>query len=136
MLTVGGTEECPITLIGGLPKSPDRLPPTSLLLVLKGAIMGNQLARELADNDMGISLDNALAIHLQSNHYPPVPLSMVPVCLDAIDSYNATFSGDELIELPEGVSWKGKTSAPAWAIIEAHHLDAWCDNPEDYYDAD
>jgi hypothetical protein len=94
--------------------------------------MGNQLASELADNDLGLSRDNALAIHLQSNHYPPVPLSMVSVCLDAIDSYNATFSGDELIELPEGVSWKGKTSAPAWAIIESHHLGAWCDDIEDY----
>jgi hypothetical protein len=94
--------------------------------------MGNQLASELADNDLGLSRDSALAIHLQSNHYPPVPLSMVPVCIQAIDSYNADFSGDELIELPEGVSWKGKTSAPAWAIIESHHLGAWCDDIEDY----
>ena len=94
--------------------------------------MGNQLASELANNDLGLSRDNALAIHLQSNHYPPVPLSMVSVCLDAIDSYNATFSGDELIELPEGVSWKGMTSAPAWAIIESHHLGEWCDDIEDY----
>jgi hypothetical protein len=94
--------------------------------------MGNQLANDLADNDYGLSLENSLAIHLRSNHYPPVPLSMVPVCIQAIDSYNENFSGDELIELPEGVSWKGKTSAPAWAIIESHHLGAWCDDIEDY----
>ena len=97
--------------------------------------MGNQLAREQADNDMGISLDNALAIHLQSNHYPPVPLSMVPVCIQAIDSYNANFNGNEFIELPEGVSWRGAPSAPAWAIIESHHLHNWCDN-EDGHDAE
>ena len=96
--------------------------------------MGNQLARELADNDMGISLDNALAIHLQSNHYPPVPLSMVPVCMQAIQSYNENMNGDERLELPNGVSWRGEATAPAWAIIESHHLHAWCDSEDDYYD--
>ena len=114
----------------GMEMSPDRLPPTSLLLVLKGAIMGNQLSRELADNDFNLSLDNALAIHLQSNHYPPVPISMVPVCIEAIDAYN---EGDmqRLIQLPANTSWRGLPSAPAIAIIEAHHLDAWCDNDDE-----
>ena len=78
----------------------------------------------------------SIRLHLAVNHYPPVPALMVPVCIEAIDSYNANLNGDELIELPEGVSWRGNRSAPAWAIIENHHLDSWCDNPEDYYDAE
>ena len=98
--------------------------------------MGSTMARDLADNgdEYGLTIDNALAIHLRSNHYPPVPLTMVAVCVKAIDSYNANFNGDELIELPEGVSWRGNTSAPAWAIIEGHHLNAWCDSEDDYYE--
>jgi hypothetical protein len=67
-------------------------------------------------------LDQAVAWHLQGNHYPPVPRSMVGPCLEAI----ALASGgewDEHVDLPEGVSWRDQTTAPAWAIIEAHHLD-------------
>jgi hypothetical protein len=91
--------------------------------------MGNQFTADLADSEL--SLEAMLAIHLQSNHYPPVPLAMVPVCVKAIDSYNANFNGSELIELPEGVSWRGAPSAPAWAIIESHHLGEWCIDSED-----
>lgn len=91
--------------------------------------MGKQFATDLADSEL--SLEAMLAIHLQSNHYPPVPLAMVPVCVKAIDSYNANFNGSELIELPEGVSWRGAPSAPAWAIIESHHLGEWCFDGED-----
>jgi len=32
---------------------------------------------------------------------------------------------DKMIVLPEGVLWKGRDQAPASAIIEAHHLEAW-----------
>ena len=91
--------------------------------------MGNQFTADLADSEL--SLEAMLVIHLQSNHYPPVPLAMVPVCIKAIDSYNANFNGSELIELPEGVSWRGAPSAPAWAIIESHHLGEWCSDSED-----
>ena len=70
-------------------------------------------------------MHSAIAMHLRGNHYPPVPLSMVQPCIDAIDAYWED-SQDRLIELPEGVSWRGETSAPAWALIESHHLDAWC----------
>ena len=71
-----------------------------------------------------LDLEVALGYHLQGNHYPPVPLSMVQPCIEAIDAYYDE-SYDKLIEMPEGVSYKGNTHAPAWAIIEQHHLDAW-----------
>jgi hypothetical protein len=91
--------------------------------------MGYNTALDLSD-ELELDLEMSLSIHLQSNHYPPVPLSMVQPCIDAIDAcweedYNA------LIELPEGVYWRGESHAPAHAIVEGHHLDAWL-RREDY----
>jgi hypothetical protein len=79
--------------------------------------------------DLGLSLENAIAIHLQANHYPPVPRSMVQPCIDAIDAYNIN-DPSALIELPDGITWRGNTHAPAHAIIEAHHLDAWLNHAD------
>jgi hypothetical protein len=83
--------------------------------------MGYTTALDLSTE---FDLEQGIAYHLQGNHYPPVPLSMVKPCIDAIDAYYDE-SYDKLIEMPEGVSYKGNTHAPAWAIIEQHHLDAW-----------
>lgn len=84
--------------------------------------MGSVTAIGLADSVL--DLETQLAYHLQGNHYPPVPVSMVQPCIDAIDAfYDEDF--DREINLPEGISWRGKTSAPASAIIDAHHLDPW-----------
>ena len=85
--------------------------------------MGYTLASELADLDQ-IGLKEAIAIQLQHNHYPPVPLSMVEPCIEAIDACLLE-EYDIEINLPEGVSWRGKNTAPANAIVEAHHLHAW-----------
>ena len=83
--------------------------------------MGYNTALDLSNQ---LDLEVALGYHLQGNHYPPVPLSMVQPCIDAIDAYYDE-DYNKLIEMPEGVSYKGNTHAPAWAIIEQHHLDAW-----------
>jgi len=89
--------------------------------------MGRNLAEELAGNSLldEIKLDNAIGIHLQGNHYPPIPLTMVQPCIEAINAY---WDEDlnKMIDMPEGVSYRGNTKAPAWAIIESHHLGAWC----------
>lgn len=92
--------------------------------------MGSNMANEMASGvleDMGIHLDieTQIGIHLSANHYPPVPKSMVKPCIEAIDAVNDFGLWDLDIELPEGVSWRGSQYAPASAIIEAHHLDAW-----------
>ena len=86
--------------------------------------MGSNLATELADGLLDLDLETQLQIHLRGNHYPPVPNSMIQPCIDAIDAY---YEEDyyRKITLPEGVSWKGMTKAPASAIVEAHHLEAW-----------
>lgn len=96
--------------------------------------MGSNFANEMADgtlSEMGIvlSLEDQIAIQLTSNHYPPVPTSMVKPCIEAIDACNFD-EGSRLIELPEGVTWRGLTNAPAYAIVEAHHLDAWLSEGE------
>jgi hypothetical protein len=86
--------------------------------------MGNNFATNLAEMDLGLSLEDSIAIHLSANHYPPVPRSMVQPCIDAIDAYyDEDYS--RLISLPDPITWRGETEAPAHAIVEAHHLDAW-----------
>lgn len=90
--------------------------------------MGSNLAYDLASTDL--SIETAIGYHLQGNHYPPVPLSMVQPCLDAIQAY---WEDDlnRMIDMPEGVSYRGSNEAPAWAVIEQHHLDAWISHDED-----
>ena len=89
--------------------------------------MGYTTALDLSTE---FDLEQGIAYHLQGNHYPPVPLSMVQPCIEAIDAYYDEDYHRE-IDLPQGVSWRGQVTAPASAIIEQHHLDAWL--PESEY---
>jgi hypothetical protein len=93
--------------------------------------MGSNFANDLALAD-NLTIENQIAIHLSSNHYPPVPAIMVQPCVEAIDAVNDAGLWDLEIPLPEGVSWRGLTTAPAHAIIEQHHLDAWLIEREEY----
>jgi (2Fe-2S) ferredoxin len=95
--------------------------------------MGSVTAIGLADSVL--DLETQLAYHLQGNHYPPVPLSMVQPCIEAIDAY---YEDDPMryIAMPEGVFYKGMSHAPAYAIIEQHHLDPWLPQDDEYYNED
>lgn len=93
--------------------------------------MGHNTAADIAGLD--ITLEQKLAWHLQGNHYPPVPTSMVQPCIDAIDAYDE-WEPERLIALPDNVLWRDQTSAPAWAIVEAHHLDPFI--VDDYSEED
>jgi hypothetical protein len=86
--------------------------------------MGNALSHDLAENV--IDIRQSISIQLRSNHYPPVPLTMVEPCIEAI---YAVSDGDthKSIQLPDGVKWRGYPTAPAYAIVESHHLEPWCD---------
>lgn len=84
-----------------------------------------------AVQDGTITLTQALAWHLQCNHYPPVPTSMIDACIAAIDACNEQDWNAE-IALPEGVFYKNNSTAPAAAIVEAHHLDAWLSEDEEF----
>ena len=103
----------------------------------RGNEMGSNLANEMADgtlSDLGIMLDmeTQMRIHLTSNHYPPVPTSMIQPCIEAIDAVNDLGLWDLEIPLPEGVFYKYQNTAPAHAIIENHHLEAWIIEREEY----
>ena len=89
--------------------------------------MGSLQAAEMAEM---LEIESALAWHLRANHYPPVPVSMVKPCLDAIE---AALEGDwlRMIEMPEGVSYRGSNFAPADAIIQQHHLETWLELDEE-----
>ena len=96
--------------------------------------MGSNTAIELATN-LDLPLEQAIGYHLQSNHYPPVPVSMVEPCIEAIDAYYDE-DYDRLIAMPEGVFYKGMSHAPASAIIEQHHLEFWLPQDEYYGEED
>ena len=86
--------------------------------------MGSVTAIGLADTTL--DLETQLKYHLQGNHYPPVPVQMVQPCIEAIDAYyDEDF--DREIAMPKvndyQITYKGKTTAPAWAIVEQHHLE-------------
>lgn len=83
--------------------------------------MGYSTAQDLAGLD--ISLQDSIRYHLTGNFYPPIPSYMVQPCIDAIDAYNNE-DYDKLIKLPHAV-YNGKDEAPAYRIVEAHHLEAW-----------
>ena len=87
--------------------------------------MGRMLADELASGQLDITPEQGMTWHLQGNFYPPIPVSMVEPCLASIQA----FWEDDLdreIPMPEGVSYKGRQTAPARAIIEQHRLESWC----------
>lgn len=91
--------------------------------------MGSQLAQEISEFDM--PLHNQIEIHLVSNFYPPIPRFMAQTCIDALNAYWEEET-DRMIDMPKGVSYKGSTSAPAWAIVEQHRLWPWLQEDEDY----
>ena len=90
--------------------------------------MGSNFAHDLANNELlELDLERQIGIHLSANHYPPVPSSMIQPCIDAIDAYYDE-DYNRLIVLPAPITWRDQKSAPASAIVEAHHLDAWLPN--------
>lgn len=93
--------------------------------------MGSVTAIGLAETTL--DLETQLLYHLKGNHYPPVPAEMVKPCIEAIDAaYDEDFN--RMIDMPMvgdfQILYKGNTQAPAYAIIEQHHLE-WFIDPVD-----
>lgn len=76
------------------------------------------------------NLNTSLRWHLQSNHYPPVPVSMVEPCKAAIAAYTGENYQQE-ISLPDGIRYRGNPTAPASALVEELHLDAFMGGQQD-----
>ena len=91
--------------------------------------MRRLLAEELSELD--VPLLKQIELHLVSNFYPPVPAFMAQTCVDALNAYWEQET-NRMIDMPKGVSYKGSTSAPAWAIVEQHRLSPWLNEEEDY----
>lgn len=91
--------------------------------------MGSNLAYELASGELNVTLEQAIGWHLQGNHFPPIPSSMIQPCIEAIDAGNDE-DWDREIAMPEGILYKYGNTAPAWAVIEQHHLHAWIEGEE------
>lgn len=61
--------------------------------------------------------------------YPPLPVSLVPVAKNIIENLSAGGDPAELVELPEGIEYRGQRLAPALACVEAWHLEAFIQWP-------
>jgi hypothetical protein len=94
--------------------------------------MGRLTAVGIVETELPLS--EQLQWHLQGNFFPAIPIQMITPCLEAIDAYWED-DYNRLISMPviDGfqVGYKGLTVAPAWAIIEQHHLEPWCELSED-----
>jgi hypothetical protein len=96
--------------------------------------LGHQTA--VAISESGLTLEQQLDWHLRGNHYPPIPAEMIEPCVRAIELANAG-DWDAEVSLPKvgnfQITYKGgNTSAPVWAMVEQHHLNAFLDDSEDY----
>lgn len=83
--------------------------------------MGYNTATDLAELD--ISLEDSIRYHLTGNFFPSIPSWMVQPCVDAINACNDGDS-ETMIKLPQPI-YRGKDTAPAYVIVEAHHLEPW-----------
>jgi len=74
--------------------------------------------------DLDIPLKDIVSMHFSSNCYPPIPQEMVDCAVEAIELCNAGDYGD-LVQLPEGVTYRGSDKASAYTIVEQHRLDGF-----------
>jgi len=85
------------------------------------------------------SLEVAIQMHLTSNCYPPLPVSLVPACVKAIhnvedgepDKPVRLPVGMKLGHKPHGVLNKNTNRPPSWRLVEAAHLDAFVQYEEE-----
>jgi len=84
-----------------------------------GSLNAAAMAEAVGEGE--VALRPALVWHLQCNHYPPLPMSMVAPCIQAIEAA-VDDDWDRAIELPEGITYRGHQAAPASEIIDQHNL--------------
>ena len=93
--------------------------------------MGMLSAMAMQDEELGLTLEQQIGWHFSSNCYPPVPGEMIPTAIYALDLVNAG-EGDRLIQLPEGVQYRGSDYVSGWDAVESWHLGAWVIESELY----
>lgn len=81
--------------------------------------MGYISALGIAETDT--TIEQMVSWHFSSNCYPPVPQYMVPVAVKAILMVLGE-EGGEIVQLPEGVYFRGDNEVNAYTIVENLHL--------------
>jgi hypothetical protein len=76
--------------------------------------------------------ERALSWHLNSNHFPPIP-EVYEAAVEAIIAGEQE-DWDRDIPLPAGVTYRDQDYAPAWACIEAWHLQGFLVDSEEVED--
>lgn len=89
--------------------------------------MGSLQAREMR----GYLKEEALLCwHLQSNHYPPLSLLLVPVARKAMQLAREERWEDE-IDMPEGIQFRDGSRKPTvYDIVETMHLADFIENED------
>lgn len=90
--------------------------------------MGRMYAEGIRETET--TLEQQLSWHFAGNCYPPVPQQMIPVAVAAINAIAGDEDWGKMIELPEGVSFRGMSQVSASDVVDQFRLDAWIDIEE------
>lgn len=74
------------------------------------------------------NIDVVLEWHLRNNHYPPLPVALLPVAKKAIEHGQAEEFDVEL-KMPDGIAFRGQKKATVRLLIETMHLEEFL-NPQ------
>lgn len=88
--------------------------------------MGSTYALGIAETvaNEQISLDHALRMHLTANHYPPLPVALIPLAKEAIERARDE-EWDENIALPLDFTYQLRENLKVWEVVETLHLYAF-----------
>ena len=84
--------------------------------------MGKLTEMIIANTDL--PLEQKLKWHLQGNHYPPLPMSLVSACLEAIELARLDYYTAE-VKLPNGLEYDGSPVMVVGELVSACHLDGF-----------
>ena len=90
--------------------------------------MGSMQVMEMAEQvkEGSVDLETAVRWQLEYNSYPPIPLCMIEPCVAAIENAKVG-EWDKLVDLPEGVLYKGRHQATVEQVVTGHHLGVFVD---------
>jgi hypothetical protein len=75
-----------------------------------------------AVGDSTISLEAAIHWQLTSNHYPPLPVSLIPAAMRALKAARKE-QWHRKVLMPKEIKFRGLRLAPVGDLIEALHLE-------------
>lgn len=91
--------------------------------------MGRMYAEGIRET--GADLETQIGWHFSGNCYPPPPKYMIPVAVAAVRAIQEDRDWEKLIDLPEGVEFRGSKKVAASDVVESFRLDAWVEEYEE-----